>query len=225
MQQNAKMAQNAAQLAWMQYQHNPSQQTMAQYQQTVGQVQQLHQGLYDADVYAKTQQAQAGNPQAFSALLNEYSSKVGQPIQMRAEGNGLYSAVAKGGQVIAHGSPADIAGTFGGVLNSAARAQAMHLAVTRAEAYATESGKADANLPTELAKLQNALRIKFSENDTSLLKQALENQKPTTVQLTGGQVVYVDPSNKTSPVSVINPNEKTLTGGATVQRPILKPPG
>ena len=220
---NAAMAQNAAQLAWMQYQQNPSPQTMQAVQAANQQVQQLHQGLYDADIYAKTQAAQGGNPQAFSALVQEYSSKVGQPIQLVPGNNGMYQAVAQGGQVIAQGSPAQIAGTLGGVLNSQARALAMHLATVEAEAGAKARGEENAKLPAVMAKLETDMRMKLSENDTTLLKQALENNKPTTVQLTGGQVVYVDPSNKASPLSIYNVNSPTKTGGVPVQQPLRQP--
>jgi hypothetical protein len=216
MQQQAVMAKNAAHMAWMQYQQNPNPQTTMAYQQAVGQAQQLHQGLYDADIYAKTQQAQAGNPQAFSALLNEYSNKVGQPIQVQPEGNGMYSLRAQGGQVIAHGDPSALAGTLGGVLNSSARAMAMEMQKT----YATESAKSraqeDAKQPVELAKLSNALMISQGENATKVIMEKVKLGKITVTPNALGQFMLTD--TETGKAIMVDPNVKDQIGRPTQAR-------
>jgi hypothetical protein len=214
MRQQSVMAKNAAHMAWMQYQQNPNPQTTAAYQQAVGQAQQIGQGLYDADIYAKTQQAQAGNPQAFSALLNEYSNKVGQPIQVVPEGNGSYSLRAKGGQVIAHGDPSALAGTLGGVLNSAARANAMKLAQIHAEESAKATATEGAKQPVEMAKLQTELAKQLGINASQEVQKRIESGATKVTQGIDGSWLITDPL--VGKFQVVNPTKPNLVGGPTV---------
>lgn len=212
MQQQAVQVKNALQLAWLHYQNgtSPDNSQVMQLQQAG---QQLNQHLYDADIYAKTQQAQAGNPQAFSALLNEYSNKVGQPIQVVPEGNGVYSLRAKGGQVIAHGDPASLAGTLGGVLNSGARAMAMELAKTKATSYATESGKAEANQPVEMAKLQTELAKQMGVNASDQMVAKIKTGELKATTNVNGQFLITDPNTRKS--MVLDPNKPNQVGAPT----------
>jgi soluble lytic murein transglycosylase-like protein len=221
-QQQLVQAKNAMQLAWMRYQ-NGSAPDLTTVQAAQAQIQHLQQGLYNADIYAKTQQAQGGNPQAFSALLNEYSNKIGQPVQLVPMGNGTYALKAKGGQLIDQGDPAHIAGTLGGVLNSEARAINMEIQKKYAMESATARAQEDAKHPIEIAKLQNALQIKLSENDTAMLKQALENKKPTTLALPSGQVVTYNPANTASPFTFADPVTRTPAGGVRIDQPLVRP--
>jgi len=214
MRQQSVMAKNAAHMAWMQYQQNPNPQTTQAYQQAVGQAQQISQGLYDADIYAKTQQAQAGNPQAFSALLNEYSNKVGQPIQVVPEGNGSYSLRAKGGQVIAHGDPSALAGTLGGVLNSAARANAIKLAQIHAEESAKATAVEGAKQPVEMAKLQTELAKQLGINASQEVQKRIESGATKVTQGIDGSWLITDPL--VGKFQVVNPTKPNLVGGPTV---------
>lgn len=210
MQQQTLMARNAAHMAWLQYQQNPNPQTQQAYQQAVMAGQQVGQALYDAKVYSNTQQAQAGNGQAFSALLNEYSNKMGQPIQVVPAGNGQYALVAKGGQKIAVGDPSTLAGTLGGVLSSAARANQMRLAQIEAEAGATERGKASAQAPIELAKLSNALAISMGEQQAKLLVERIKLGELKVTTNTAGQFLITDSAGRQ--MQVVDPNQPTKIG-------------
>lgn len=210
MQQQAQMAKNAAQLAWMQYQQNPSQVTAAAVQSANATVQQLHQGLYDAQVYAATQQAQGGNPKAFSALLNEYSNKVGQPIQIVPGGNGLYQLRTRSGQVIAQGDPSTIAGTLGGVLNSGARANAMKIAQIHAEEYAKATAQEQAKQPIELAKLQTELAKQMGINASQQIIEKIKLGKVTVTPNANGQFLLTDTDS--GQATLVDPNDKTPIG-------------
>ena len=212
MQQQAAQIKNATQLAWLHYQNgtSPDNSQVMQLQQAG---QQLNQHLYDADIYAKTQQAQAGSPTAFSALLNEYSNKVGQPIQVMPEGNNMYSLRAKGGQVIAHGDPASLAGTLGGVLNSGARAMAMELAKTKATSYATESGKAEAGMPVEMAKLQTELAKQMGVNASDQIVAKIKTGELKVTTNINGQFLITDPATGKS--TLLDPTKATAIGTPT----------
>lgn len=212
MQQQAAQIKNAMQLAWLHYQNGTSPDNSEVMRlQLAGQ--QINQHLYDADIYAKTQQAQAGNPTAFSALLNEYSNKVGQPIQVMPEGNNMYSLRAKGGQVIAHGDPASLAGTLGGVLNSGARAMAMELAKTQATSQATETGKANAQAPIELAKLQTELAKQIGVNAANVLVAKIHESGLKTTVNVNGQFFTTDPVTGKS--TLLDPSKPNLVGTPT----------
>jgi len=213
MQQQAIQAKNALQLEWLRYQNGTSPDN-SRVQQAQAHVQQLSQGLYDADIYAKTQQAQAGNPQAFSALLNEYSNKVGQPIQVVPEGNGSYSLRAKGGQVIAHGDPSALAGTLGGVLNSAARANAIKLAQIHAEESAKATAVEGAKQPVEMAKLQTELAKQLGINASQEVQKRIESGATKVTQGIDGSWLITDPL--VGKFQVVNPTKPNLVGGPTV---------
>ena len=212
MQQQAAQIKNAMQLAWLHYQNGTSPDNSEVMRlQLAGQ--QINQHLYNAEIYAKTQQAQGGNAQAFHDLLAEYSSKIQQPIQMVPVGNGIYKAVTPSGHLVAQGDPSTISGTFGGVLNSDARAMAMGLAQKKAEAYATESGKAEAGMPVEMAKLQTELAKQMGVNASDQIVAKIKTGELKVTTNINGQFLITDPATGKS--TLLDPSKPNSIGAPT----------
>jgi hypothetical protein len=194
--QQAMMAAQQLQLAKMRFQANPQDPATGQaYQAAQQAATQAGQGYYDSQIYQVTQAAQGGNMNAFKTLFQEYTSKIGTPIQLVPAGNGTYAMRTQSGQVIATGSPHDLAGTMGFALNRSAQQLSMQVQQEKAMAMAKQA--------PELAKA-------YYQGNVELLKQMGVNSSQEFQKAIELNKIQVGTSNDGT-VYIINPTTKQAT--------------
>jgi len=196
--QQAMMSAQQLKLAQMRYQAHPEDPTTGQaYMQAQQSLGQAQQGYYDSQIYMTTQQAQAGDMNAFKTLFQEYTSRAGTPIQLVPTGNGQYAMRAQNGTVITTGTPHDLAGTMGFALNHSAQQMSVQVQQEKAMAMA----KAAPELAKAYYQGNVELLKQMGVNSSQEFQKAIETGAIKTVSSNDGTVYVINPkTNQATPL-------------------------